>query len=158
MVLKALIDSGFTINPTKCEWLKERMTFLAHTLDEHRIFMEEKTKKAIMDFRTPKNKKALQSFLGLVNWNRFVEHLAEDTKPLESLLQLGQRYVWTQTQEDAFKKNNIQFQQTEGLNLVKKNWKFGIEADVSKIALGARMFHINPSSKGKKWYHTQVEN
>lgn len=81
--------------------------------------MEEDEKKAVINFQTPKNKKAPQSFLGLCNWDKkCIQHLAEDRKPLELMLKMGQKYTWIQEQEDAFNRIKIKFKQAQGLNLM----------------------------------------
>lgn len=64
-VLRRLYENGITINFKKCEWLQRQVTFLGHTFSDHHVHMEEETKKAVMEYRTTRSKKALQAFLGL---------------------------------------------------------------------------------------------
>jgi len=62
--------AGFRLNREKCEFFESQIKFLGHTFDEITAEMNEETKKAIENFAKPQNKKAIQAFLGLVNWDR----------------------------------------------------------------------------------------
>lgn len=86
-ILSRLNAAGFKLNRAKCEFMKSEISFLGHTFDQIKVEMNNDTKLAIENFAKPRNRKAVQSFLGLVNWDRrFVSNLASMTKPLENLL------------------------------------------------------------------------
>lgn len=92
-VLTKLEGVGFRLNKEKCEFMKAEIRFLKHTFNEIRAEINEETKLAIKNFRRPNNKHAVQSFLGLVNWERrFVRNLAGLTKPLEELLKKEKKF------------------------------------------------------------------
>lgn len=66
-VIQALEAGGVTINPKKCSWIQRSVKLLGPTLDGHKICIEEETKEAITNFRTPTSKKTVQPFLGRYN-------------------------------------------------------------------------------------------
>lgn len=93
LVLKRLRKVGFKLNHDKCEFLKEEIKFLGHTFNEIKAEINNDTKTAVANFEKPRNKKAIQAFLGLVNWDRrFIKNLARMTQPLEALLKKGQKF------------------------------------------------------------------
>jgi len=66
--------------------VNSEIKFLGHKFDSIQAEMNEDTKRAIRDFEIPRNKKRIQAFLGLVNWDRrFIKNLAAMTKPLEMM-------------------------------------------------------------------------
>jgi len=104
-VLEKLKNVGFTLNLEKCEFFKPEIKFLGHKFDSIQAEMNDDTKKAIQDFETPRNKKGIQAFLGLVNWGRrFIKNLAALTKPLEKMLCKGVKFEWTEEADKAFKR------------------------------------------------------
>lgn len=93
-VLKRLESVGFTINKDKCEFMKKEIKFLGHTFDEVNASINDETRLSVKNFLRPKNKKGIQSFLGLVNWDRkFIKNLARLTKPLEELLKKDVKFA-----------------------------------------------------------------
>ncbi|XP_036139609.1 uncharacterized protein LOC118644672 [Monomorium pharaonis] len=151
-VLKKLEDVGFRLNKSKCEFMKPEIKFLGHTFNEIRAEMNEDTKSAIKNFERPKNKKGVQAFLGLVNWDRrFIKGLANLTKPLENLLRKGVKFAWTDTEQKAFNEIKRAFDEAEKLFVIRPNKKFGIFVDASKYGLGARLYQYTDEEPEKKF-------
>lgn len=93
----------FKLNVEKCEFFKKEIKFLGHTFDKIKAKINNETREAICEFERPKNKKTLQSFLGLINWDRrFIRNLAQLTRPLEDLLLKEQKFTWIDRQQEAF--------------------------------------------------------
>lgn len=120
-VLTRLKDAGFKINLDKCEWLKNEVTFFGHVFSKVKASINQVTRDAVCRFEKPRNKKQLQCFLGLINWNRrFIKNLSRMTKPLELLLRKNVKFEWTKTQQDAFNKIKTAFREAEDLFFLKK--------------------------------------
>lgn len=84
---EVLKRAGFKLNQGKCEFACERIVFLGHELTKVHVKITEETKKNILDFPRPKNKKELQACLGLINWDRrFIPNLSQYTTCMEALL------------------------------------------------------------------------
>ncbi|XP_036144981.1 uncharacterized protein LOC118646382 [Monomorium pharaonis] len=151
-VLKRLEKVGFKLNASKCEFMKTEIKFLGHTFDEITAEMNEDTKTAIKNFARPKNKKGIQAFLGLVNWDRrFIKGLAEKTKPLENLLRKDTKFEWGSEQQRAFNAIKLAFDEAEKLYVIKADRKFGMYIDASKYGLGARLYQYKDSEPDKKY-------
>jgi len=66
---------------------------LGHTFSEIKDAINQDTKDAVTRFEKPKNKKQLQSFLGLINWNRrYIKNLSRLIRPLELLLRKNVKF------------------------------------------------------------------
>lgn len=86
-VLERLKRVGFKLNKDKCEFLKTEIRFLGHTLDRTKADMTDDMRMAIQNFERPKNRKAVQASLRLVNWDRrFIKNLLRLNKLLKTLL------------------------------------------------------------------------
>lgn len=109
-VIEKLNEVGFKVNRDKCEFIKREIKFLGHTFSEITAEINQDTRNAIKNIARPRNKRDMQSFLGLVNWDRrFIRNLSRLTQPLEELLRKNKKFEWTAVQQKAFKniKNSL---------------------------------------------------
>lgn len=148
LVLEKLRTVGFCLNRDRCEFMQTEIRFLGHTFSEVEAQINQETKLAVESFQRPRNKKAIQSFLGLVNWDRrFVRNLASFTKPLEELLKKEARFRWTEDEQVAFDRIKGAFASAPTLFLVRPGMRFGIQVDASVSGLGARLFQYDEQGR-----------
>ena len=77
------------------------MDVMGHTIDDEGLKASPEKIARIEAWTTPKNKKQLQEFLGVVNYiSQFIPHLASITAPLTSL-NGTEEFVWTVTHDQA---------------------------------------------------------
>lgn len=151
-VLEKLNRIGFRLNKEKCKFLRTEIKFLGHTFNQIEAKMNEDTKLAIQNFEKPKNKKAIQAFLGLVNWDRrFVKNLAKLVKPLENLLKKNVKFAWTSEEQNAFNTVKSAFRDAPSLFIIRPGYKFGMYVDTSKYGLGARLYQYSDREPEKKY-------
>ncbi|KAM0726175.1 Transposon Tf2-6 polyprotein [Formica fusca] len=151
-VLEKLQSVCFRLNKDKCEFLKTEIKFLGHTFDQVKADMNTDTKLAIQNFERPKNKKALQAFLGLINWDRrFIKNLASMTRPLESLLKKNTKFEWTDEIQRSFVDIKRAFSEAPCLFIIRPGLKFGLYVDASKYGLGARLYQYNADEPDKRY-------
>jgi len=67
-VLTRLNEAGLRLKPRKCRFSQEREEYLGHTLLSSGVSPNDKKVQAVKDFPTPKCRKDVKSFLGLVNF------------------------------------------------------------------------------------------
>ena len=67
-VLGRIETSGFKLNKSKCYFLRPRIEYLGHSIDEEGLRPTEEKVKAIKDVPKPKNVAELRSFLGIINY------------------------------------------------------------------------------------------
>jgi hypothetical protein len=82
-----LQENGLTINPAKCVFASDAVTFLGHRVTATGIVPLQQQVAAIKDFPPPTDLKGLQRFLGMVNFYRqFIPSVARILQPLTDLL------------------------------------------------------------------------
>lgn len=152
LILGRMEEAGFRLNESKCEFLKNEISFLGHTFDQVKVDMNTDTRLAIQNFPKPYNRKTIQSFLGLVNWDRrFIHRLAELTKPLEQLLKKNVKFQWREEHQNAFMSIKEAFRDASCLSIIRSDMKFGIYTDASRSGLGARLYQYHESNPEAKY-------
>ena len=90
-VLTRLSASGMTLNSEKCEFSKNRLTFLGHVIDSQGISPDPSKTAAITHMDPPKSVTELRRFLGMINQlGKFTPNIAELSHPLRKLLSINE--------------------------------------------------------------------
>uniref|UniRef100_A0A8C5MZR0 Gypsy retrotransposon integrase-like protein 1 n=1 Tax=Leptobrachium leishanense TaxID=445787 RepID=A0A8C5MZR0_9ANUR len=99
----------------------------------------DKTKvKAILDWPTPKDKKAVQQFMGFANfYRRFIRSFSHLSAPITSLTKKDVRFQWSTEAQQAFERLKESFTQAPVLKQPEIHLPYYLETDASDIALGA---------------------
>ena len=86
-VLNKLRESKLYLKPNKCEFFKEKVTFLGHVVSLNKIEMDPKKIQIVKDWGALNTKKDVQRFLGFANfYRRFIKGFAQIAAPLYKLL------------------------------------------------------------------------
>ena len=92
-VLQKLEDNHITLKLDKSQLIAKEVQFLGFNLSEYGITPSQEKMEAIQRFPVPKNKKQLQSFLGICNYYRkFQNNYSELTARFSS--QLSSKEKW----------------------------------------------------------------
>ncbi len=106
-VLKRLQEVGLKLKLTKCEFLKPRIKFLGHDIDEQRNHVVDDKIAAVAQFPQPKTVENVRSFLGLAGYYRqFIKNFSALPSPLTQLLKKDTPFHWGSEQEISFKDLN----------------------------------------------------
>ena len=98
-VLAKLQHAGIKLTPNKCQFCQQEVHYLGHILSPDGLKPINTTIQRIQAFPTPKNRKEVKAYLGLVGFYcRFIANFADIAFPLYQVLQTNQEFVWTQTQ------------------------------------------------------------
>ena len=137
-VLMRIEKAGVTLNPQKCEFRKDKLTFLGHVIDANGITADPEKTKAIVEMNPPTNIPELRRFLGMVNQlGKFTPNLAEMTQPLRELLSKSKSWTWGPAQSSAFSKVKQELSKPTTLALYDPSVPTKISADASAFGLGA---------------------
>ncbi|XP_075732534.1 uncharacterized protein LOC142775095 [Rhipicephalus microplus] len=97
-VLARLQDAG--LKREKCVFLLASVEYQGHIISEAGLTPAPHKVEAILKALKPRNKKELQSYLGLINfYRRFLPNLSAHLQPLQILLRDGQNSVWRKKQD-----------------------------------------------------------
>ncbi|GJX18109.1 putative reverse transcriptase domain-containing protein [Tanacetum coccineum] len=110
LVLELLRKEKLYAKFSKCEFWLQEVHFLGHVVNQSGIHVDPSKIEAVKNWKTPTTPSEIRSFLGLAGYyRRFIANFSKISKPLTSLTQKNQKYVWGVEQEEAFQtlKNNL---------------------------------------------------
>ena len=86
-VFERFKDFGVIINPNKCEFGVNQLTFLGHHVTAHGIQPLPDKVQVIQQYPQPTTQRKLREFLGLINfYHCFIPNCADILRPLHTLL------------------------------------------------------------------------
>ena len=131
----------------KCEFSTSSTEFLGYIVSSSGISMDPSKVKAVTDWPSPKNVKAVQSFLGFANfYRRFIKNFSAIVRPLSILTRKGIVFKWLSEQEKAFATLKQAFTSAPILVHVDPAKPSTLETDASDFAIGAIL--SQPDSEG----------
>lgn len=153
-VLELIIDAGLKLRPDKCDFLKDQIKYLGHTISSEGIQANDEKIQAIVDWETPQTVESLRSFLGLASYFRkFVKDFSLIAGPLHDVVtkklkqnkgQNKKKTVsihpvedWGDKQEVAFKTLKKKLTEAPVLGFADFSRPFILETDASFDGLGA---------------------
>lgn len=103
VLLARLQNSGLTLQPQKCRFLRKEIIYLGHVISSAGVKPDPGKVLAVMQFPIPKSRKSVKQFLGLVGYYRkFIPNMAKIAKPLTSLLKKDTPFRWTSEIQRSF--------------------------------------------------------
>ena len=136
--LQCIQAAGLTLNPDKCEFNKQSLTFLGHIIDAHGVSADPSKTSAVVEMKTPRSITELRRFMGMVNQlGKFTPRIAEISQPLRELLSSKRAWVWGPAQAGAFKEIKAELARPTTLGLYNLDAPTKICADASAYGLGA---------------------
>ena len=110
MLFQRLNHYGVVINPGKCEFGVNEITFLGHTVNAFGIKPLAERVDAIVEVPLPETVKALRRYLGMINfYRRFIPGAAKIFQPLNDLLKGGKKgnapIEWSKQSEASFRES-----------------------------------------------------
>ncbi|GKE90442.1 putative reverse transcriptase domain-containing protein [Tanacetum coccineum] len=110
LVLELLRKEKLYAKFSKCEFWLQEVLFLGHVVNQNGIHLDPSKIEAVKNWKAPTTPSEIQSFFGIAGYYRhFIVNFSNIAKPLTSLTQKNQKYVWGVEQEEAFQtlKNNL---------------------------------------------------
>ena len=96
VVRKLLKVGSIEINPKKCQWLQESITFLGHTVTHRQLKCLDTHVDTIRGWPRPNNLKELRRFLGFCGfYQQGIKNYASIACPLTELTKSKTPYEWT---------------------------------------------------------------
>ena len=143
-VFERLSDNGVLLNPSKCIFGADSISFLGHQVTAGGIRPLEEKVTAIREYKRPETKKDLKRFLGMVNfYHRFIPHAAALLAPLHALTVTAHdssrsaTVTWTPEAENAFNKAKTTLAEATLLAHPIHEADLSLSTDASNSAAGA---------------------
>lgn len=95
--------NNITFNKEKCKFGMSEITFMGHKITKNGFFPDESKILAIKNMPTPKTKKEVQRFLGMITYvGRFIPNLSNLNSPLRELTKNDVIFEWTDRHMESF--------------------------------------------------------
>jgi len=170
-VLKILQEHDLYLKPEKCQFAKQRLSYLGYIISPDQVQMDLIKLKGISDWPAPSTIKETRKFLGFCNFYRkFIKDYAKIASPINQLVKKNMKFIWTEEAQKAFDKLKKKFEEKPILITPDPTKPFEIFTDALNHAIGAVLtqrdnngvqhpcfFYSKPLSPVEKRYHTSEQ-
>src|SRR5210317_758151 len=137
-VLTRLQSAGLKVNASKSKFCRDRLEYLGYIITREGIQPDMKKVEAILKIDTPKARKQLRSFIGLVNYYRdLYPKRSHILAPLSSMTSAKVKWQWTETHQKPFEDMKKVVAKETLMAFPDFNKPCEIHTDASKLQLGA---------------------
>ncbi|KAL0098925.1 hypothetical protein PUN28_020833 [Cardiocondyla obscurior] len=149
-VMQKLHSHNIRINMDKSKFLMNEIQYCGFTLRKEGIIKQKSKMEAIKDMPHPRNPQELRAFLGMINYyGRFIPNLSTILYPLNTLLHLNSKFVWTNKQEQAFLQAKKAFLSNKILAHYNPKLPLILATDASPYGVGAVLSQLHPDGTEK---------
>lgn len=137
-VFQHLRKFNLKLNPAKCHFFKNEVTYLGHNISEKGIQPDKTKYSVISNYPVPKNSDEVRRFVAFCNYyRRFIRNFAELTSPLNKLLRKNTSFTWSEECNNSFNILKRKLTSPQVLQFPDYDKDFIIYTDASKVACGA---------------------
>eukprot|EP00833_Pecoramyces_ruminatium_P001282 jgi/Orpsp1_1/1175314/evm.model.c7180000053383.2 len=148
-VFKIIKENNLKINIEKCNFFKESVEILGHTVSINGVSPISNKVKVISEWIPPINVTQLQSFLGAVGYYRkFIYNFSSIAKPLFTLLKKGVKFTWGPKEDESFNILKERLITAPILSMPDFKKQFIIRTDASGSGVGGVI--LQKDDKGKE--------
>ena len=139
-VLERARETNLKLNPKKSKISQKEVNYVGHVLTKEGIKPNPDRVQAIKDMPEPKDKQAIQRFLGMMNYvAKFIPNLSEVAKPLRVLLSKETAWHWDESHRAAFKELKRLLGKAPVLKFYDVKQQITLQVDACKSGLGAAL-------------------
>jgi hypothetical protein len=138
IVMGKLQEWGVIIKPNKCEFGVDKIDFLGFVVSKNGVEVNKEKTNAITNLPVPKDKKAVQRFLGMAGfYRRFIKNFSSKTLNLRKQTLENVEFNWNDECHKEFNNIKQELISPEVMAYPNFNKIFTIETDASYSGLGA---------------------
>jgi hypothetical protein len=139
-VLTRLGNAGLKLKPSKCDLFRERVIFLGHLVTSEGVKPDPAKVEAVHEWPAPTNITGVRAFLGLCSYyRRFIRGFAHIASPLNSLLEAGRAFDWSDECQDAFEMLKSKLTGEELMSYPDNEGLYILDTDASNTGIGATL-------------------
>ena len=163
-VFKRFEKANLKLKPSKCKLFQTSVEFLGHVVSNEGISCDPKKIEAIDQWQTPKNVKAVRSFVGFCQYYRkYIKDFSNIAAPLYHLTRKRAKFEWNETCENAFLTLKESLVSAPVLAYPTREDEFVLDCDASLYGIGAVLSQIQdgkerPIAYGSKTLSSNQQN
>lgn len=139
-----LKERGLTLSLEKSLFFRDSVPFLGFVLSREGMMPDPGRLQALDDLETPKDKKQLQSVLGVVGYyRRFAIKHAYFVEPFRDLLGASSVWNWTEKHEKAFQDLKANFKECVVLSHYIPGATFRVQTDASDVGISGILYMLD---------------
>lgn len=137
IVLSKIRENNMTLNWDKCQFFETKIKFVGYVISEGTISPDPERVEAILKIPRPRNQRQVKKLLGIFGYQaRFLVNFAREAAPLHALLKKGEKWKWTEVEEEAFERMKGLFSKSVLLTCPDETQPFLLFSDASQLAYG----------------------
>lgn len=150
-LIKRCEEKGITLNLQKCIFSQQSLKFFGFVFSEKGMHPDPQKLDEIKQIPEPEDVKALQSFLGLMNYfKRFIPKYSTLTHPLRKLLHKHETWSWTSECQSAFEKLRTSLTSKSCIAYYDPKKETTIYTDASPVGISAVIIQNTPNKDDHK--------
>lgn len=140
-VLEKLKYANLTINFEKSKFFRQKLNYLGYVVDANGLHADTEKIEAILNYKTPENRKEVRRFLGTASWyRRFIPNFSSIAAPLNKLTSQKKDaipFFWSPEADNSFKKLKECLVSAPILACPDYSQPFEVHTDASDFGIGA---------------------
>ena len=148
-VLSCQRRAGLKFKHSKCEFLKYSIKYLGRIVDKEGVRPDLESVETVMEWRRPRNKREMQSFLGFaIYYRQFIKNHSELVDPMNRLIKKNPDFMWTEEAQKAFDLTKEKLWFAPVLALPREEGTFILDTDASDVAISG-IGYFAPGTRGR---------
>ena len=141
-------DANFKINPTNCEFFRQKVPLLDHVVGRAGIQADPEKISTVNKYPVPKNATEVKNFLGLCSYfRRHVQDFAKITRPPHQLIEKSKDFLWNSEARETFEVLKVRFTSAPILAYPSMRKLFILFTDASQHSRNAVLTQIQSGSE-----------
>ena len=142
-IFQRFLEAGLKLKPRKCSLFKRQVLFLGHIIGENGIQTDPSKVQAVTEWPVPADIHDVRSFIGLTSYyRRFVKNYATIAKPLNKLMEKGQKFSWSSECQESFEALKTLLVSAPILGYPNEHDRFILDCDASGYGIGAVLSQV----------------
>lgn len=138
IVFERLRKYNLKLNPEKCCFFKQEVTYLGHKITDKGILPDDSKYDVIQKYPVPKNADEVRRYVAFCNYYRkFIQNFSEIAQPLNKLLRKNTLFEWSDECHQSFELLKTKLLQPQILQYPDFQKEFILTTDASSTACGA---------------------
>jgi hypothetical protein len=148
-VFSCLRNAGLKLKAKKCYLFKKEIKFLGRLISDYQMKPDPGNIQKVIDWDPPRNKKELDSFLGIAGYYReFIAGFADMAQPLMCMKSKNVEFHWNEKIQEAFDRLKKALTSKPVLQLPDEVGEFFLDTDASAVAI-AGILHQRQKIQGQ---------